>query len=654
MKPIEHSIDFFDRLFLRWKGNYLSAVTSLVQVSALPVLLPGFLYLAWNASFSVWQARILSMIAAIALLLAIGLLTGYVAFATHTVRRALTSAAGQEMFPQAWQELMALPSRLPLVAFLSLFSLLIFPLLLGGYWLVHLSLAQAFHLMLAVLLTTIAWTVWSTLLWEQAFLPVASALTRQKTMPVMSFGSRWHSRLQMVMSALVLMSALALIGSGYQQLSQEMIGAHRLNLYLFRMLVLSLILFSLIPIFGTWLNKLLGRPLDEMYEILTDETLTGDVAWSRLGSGEVMGVMLAVQRLLARLGLSRQRLEQSLCQQQVEIERHQAHLRAVSQVGHQALLPQSREAFLKKVVEIIAEHCGYSHVGLFLLEEEGLTLKLYATATEEDHPSLPLGQMVSVDRRSAVGAAAYLGRVYLDNEIEAVAAQMSPVLLPSTRAELAIPIRVRERTIGVLDLQSDQVREFSEEDVEAMEAITTHVALALQNRQLESERQAALHQATSLTAQSVRQAWESWARQYRRGYRYTSAGLSPVQTGEDSSSEADNCLDIPIVLRGQKIGLISLRRKEATPWTETERALAREIVEQVALALENARLLADARQRATQERMIGELTSRFSRSLGPEALLQAAVSELQHLPNVREASVFIQMPEVISRPDDAS
>jgi GAF domain-containing protein len=63
---------------------------------------------------------------------------------------------------------------------------------------------------------------------------------------------------------------------------------------------------------------------------------------------------------------------------------------------------------------------------------------------------------------------------------------------------------------------------------------------------------------------------------------------------------------------------------------------------QVALALDNSRLLEETRQHAVHEQTVNEITARFNRSLDVDTLLQTAVRELAALPEVTEASVFIK------------
>ena len=114
----------------------------------------------------------------------------------------------------------------------------------------------------------------------------------------------------------------------------------------------------------------------------------------------------------------------------------------------------------------------------------------------------------------------------------------------------------------------------------------------------------------------------------------------PASTPTTGNPDA-NASSIPLVLRGQRIGAISLRTRSDS-LAPAERDLLEKVAAQVALALENVRLLEETRQRAAQEQIISEISARFSRSLDVDALLQAAVREFAALPEVAEATVLLK------------
>ena len=102
-----------------------------------------------------------------------------------------------------------------------------------------------------------------------------------------------------------------------------------------------------------------------------------------------------------------------------------------------------------------------------------------------------------------------------------------------------------------------------------------------------------------------------------------------------------NGLQVPLRLHGQTIGMLTLQGKEATKWTERERDLTEKVANQVALALDNSRLLEETRQRAIQQQTVNEISARLSRSLDVDTLLRTAARELGTLPEIADVSVVV-------------
>jgi GAF domain-containing protein len=145
-----------------------------------------------------------------------------------------------------------------------------------------------------------------------------------------------------------------------------------------------------------------------------------------------------------------------------------------------------------------------------------------------------------------------------------------------------------------------------------------------------------------LTAARTREAWSQKIKENTYTYTYTPLGLN---RGKESTNN-DKALNIPIILRGQKIGSISLARKDDAPWSNLDQELVNEVAYQTGLAIDNVRLVEDATQRARQEQAVGELATRFSQFTDIDVLLQTAARELGQLADVAEVSVFVgEIPE---------
>jgi len=215
--------------------------------------------------------------------------------------------------------------------------------------------------------------------------------------------------------------------------------------------------------------------------------------------------------------------------------------------------------------------------------------------------------------------------------------------LPMTRSEVALPLLIRNKVLGVLDIQSDQPQAFRMDDVDVLQTLADQVAVAIENARLLGEAQAALLQLEAVSTIRTRETWLQKLREQSRAFTYTPLGLRAEGYSENTD---DNRLNAAISLRGQKIGSLSLARKTNANWNKLDEELINEVAYQVGLAVDNLRLLEDAQQRARQEKTIGELTTRFSQSFDIDSLLQTAARELGQLPDVSEVSVFIgQLPE---------
>ena len=94
-----------------------------------------------------------------------------------------------------------------------------------------------------------------------------------------------------------------------------------------------------------------------------------------------------------------------------------------------------------------------------------------------------------------------------------------------------------------------------------------------------------------------------------------------------------------------------MRKSKESVWGETEKEMVQQIAAQVALAIENARLLEESQSRAVREQTVNEFSSRFGRSLDIDTLLQSAVREIYRLPQVSQVSLFINPVKDTQKPE---
>jgi signal transduction histidine kinase len=92
--------------------------------------------------------------------------------------------------------------------------------------------------------------------------------------------------------------------------------------------------------------------------------------------------------------------------------------------------------------------------------------------------------------------------------------------------------------------------------------------------------------------------------------------IKQIQSGNGENSEAE--LGIPLILRGQVIGVLGVKREGMLDWTEDEVTAVKSVADQIALALENARLSEEQEKTIVQLKDVDRLKSEFLSSMSHE------------------------------------
>ena len=345
----------------------------------------------------------------------------------------------------------------------------------------------------------------------------------------------------------------------------------------------------------------------------------------------------SAHKIISKLGEDRSLLEQRTEEQSAGLALRTEQLRASSYIARKTAEVQDLAALLDTFAKLITEQFGFYHTGIFLLNETGDQAVLQAASSEGGQRMIERGHALSVGTQGIVGYVAAQRRPRIALDVGTDAVFFNNPDLPMTRSELALPLLIRNRILGVLDIQSDKPQAFSVDDIDLLQTLADQIAIAIENARLIDETQAALVQLEALTSVRTREAWSKKLWERSRVFTYTPLGLR----AEKLFKYDDKAVTAPIMLRGQKIGNISIARKGDSTWSKLDRDLIEEVASQVGLAIDNIRLLEEATLRAKQEQTIGKLAARFSQSLDLDTLLQTAARELGQLPDVSEVSVVI-------------
>ncbi len=343
----------------------------------------------------------------------------------------------------------------------------------------------------------------------------------------------------------------------------------------------------------------------------------------------------------------RDSLEMRIQERTEEINRRSIQLEASAMVARTAAEFRNLEDVINHVVDQITDRFGYYHAGVFLAESSRQFVTLQAASSPGGKRMVERGHRLEVGRQGIVGYAAYQKKPRIAQDVGADAVFFNNPYLPETHSEIALPLVVQNRLIGVLDIQSKDINAFGQEDVYTLQTMADQVALAIENARLLAESQSALDELQRITSRGTLMAWKEKFSHEERSYTYNAFGLAKSNKDISKEPASEHNLKIPIRLRGYQVGTLLLKRKEAEEqWSSKEQELAEKVADQVALAIDNARLLDDSQRRAKREETINEFTSRFNRSLNVDTLLQNAARELHSLPQVIEVSVLLKPSEI--------
>jgi GAF domain-containing protein len=331
-----------------------------------------------------------------------------------------------------------------------------------------------------------------------------------------------------------------------------------------------------------------------------------------------------------------------------KLKEQSRQMQTITEVARTAASFQDLDRLLTSSTRLISESFGYYHVGIFLMDEDGQYATLRAANSEGGQRMLSRMHTLPVDLNSIVGYAAktQTPRIVFDTSTDSV--YFNNPELPETRSEMAVPLKVGIRLIGILDVQSTETNAFSEEDIAILSTLGDQLSVAMDNTRLLTETRRALASTEQTYHRYFSQSWSQFTRRLNQeGYRYHDGKVFPLEKDDGSLVINNNSkLSIPLMVRGQNIGTIDINPKNAERgWTNDELALLEVAAERAALSLENARLLQDAQKLAAKERTISEGAARVSAALDVENILQATAEELERALGSSEILIQLESEE---------
>lgn len=348
------------------------------------------------------------------------------------------------------------------------------------------------------------------------------------------------------------------------------------------------------------------------------------------------------------LNMERQNLENKVNERTAELEVRMNQLRASTLTARAIAETREIGELLKNAADLISERFEYYHVGVFILDEQKRNAYLHASSSEAGRPLLGQSFRVESDRKNPLATVVENNKTIITSDIERSNFVRDPNF-PLTRSRMVMPLLVRGNLIGIIDIHSDQPRSFSPEDAEILQTLADLTAISFDNVRLLEETRNLLTQLEANTALQTQRTWSKLTSRHKSVYQYTPAGVRPVFSPEGVRG-ADG-LYVPIVLHGQEIGRINLKKRKgaSNEWSDRERDLVEKISIQVALALENSRLVDEAQKNALRNQMIANFSTYVRETLDVDAVIRTAATELRKVFDLKEAEILIGLAQPSSQ-----
>lgn len=183
-------------------------------------------------------------------------------------------------------------------------------------------------------------------------------------------------------------------------------------------------------------------------------------------------------------------------------QNHLKETEALYQINQRLAASIETDQLMQDVVELLQQKFGYFHVQIYVRDPETGDFVLRAASGTIGKKMIAQGYRLSPGE-GVIGYTAETGMPFFTNDVDDLISFKRHPLLPGTKSELAIPIRVEEQFLGLLDIHQAPPETLSERDVQLISAVADQLAVALQKAQLYADLQNSLHQEQSMRSKLV-------------------------------------------------------------------------------------------------------------------------------------------------------
>jgi GAF domain-containing protein len=369
------------------------------------------------------------------------------------------------------------------------------------------------------------------------------------------------------------------------------------------------------------------------------------------------------------------------------------------------------DELLHKAVDLIRSRFNFYHASVFLKDMPGEFVVIREATGEAGAQLKRTGHKLAIGSKSVVGFVAGNGEPLIVNDITRDATYYANPLLPATRAEAAIPLKVSDRIVGVLDVQSEQAYGFSEDNLRTLQILADQLAIAVVNSELFAETQEHLAQhrllhhitTTAASGTTLDEALQSavnglqvtlggdrvsilltdrekkmlevraavgyasnvfdlrisigsgitgWAAAHKKPLRVNNV-LQDTRYIEGSSNTRSE-MAIPLLYRSELLGVLNVESEQTSAYAENDEELLGTLGGSLAAIIANARLLEQIRAQAERERILFEISDKIRRTTDMETILATTASEITRAIGANRAKIKVGIKSSTTEPRSRS
>lgn len=382
-----------------------------------------------------------------------------------------------------------------------------------------------------------------------------------------------------------------------------------------------------------------------------------------------------------------------------DARRRALQLETVAEISREISSSLIVDNLLRQAVELLRVRMNFYHAAIFLIDETGEYAMIREATGEAGAQMKRAGHKLAVGSKSIIGQVTQNKSPLVVNEIREDQNYYSNPLLPETKAEACLPLKVGERVLGVVDVQSDRAFVFSEENIKILQILADQLAIAVVNSELFAEAQERLsqhrllHHITTAAASSttIEEALNSavqglqvtlggdqisilladkdqktlevrsaigypneessrlkipfgvgitgWVASHRQPQRVNDVTKDSRYIAVNPKVRSE--LGIPLIYRNEVLGILNVESIRTNAYSENDEEMLGTLAGSLAAIIAHSRLLEQFRQQVERERLLYDITSKIRRTSSPEKILSIAANELSKVLNTRKAQIEV-------------